>query len=74
MREEVSDLGEGTHTFHVFVYPNVTGGESLVNATMLDKNVTLSESRLASLDRLLTPEPKLKNKERNNVRELSGKY
>ncbi|KAK3759163.1 hypothetical protein RRG08_036954 [Elysia crispata] len=45
VREEVSDLGEGTHTFHVFVYPNVTGGESLVNATMLDKNVTLSFPR-----------------------------
>ncbi|GFR96541.1 collagen alpha-5(VI) chain [Elysia marginata] len=38
----VEELGEGTHSFQGYIYPDVTGGESLVNATTPKKTVTLT--------------------------------
>ena len=40
----VSELGEGTHSFLGFIYPGVTGGETLVNVIEPSKTVTLGES------------------------------
>ena len=37
------DLGEGTHSFQGYIYPDVPGGESLVTALTPDRNVTFSE-------------------------------
>ncbi|GFR59999.1 hemicentin-2 [Elysia marginata] len=38
----VEELGEGTHSFEGFIYPDVTGGENLVPGTGPHKNVYLS--------------------------------
>ncbi|KAK3703498.1 hypothetical protein RRG08_002116 [Elysia crispata] len=38
----VAELGAGTHTFRVQVYPNVTASEDVVHATTLAQNVTFS--------------------------------
>ena len=39
----VSDLGEGTHRFQAYIYPDVTDGQSLVEAVTLNATVNLSE-------------------------------
>ena len=39
----VSELGEGTHSFQGYIYPNVTGGENLVDSIEPSKTVTLCE-------------------------------
>ena len=39
----VSELGEGTHSFQGYIYPDVTGGGTLVNAIEPSKTVTLCE-------------------------------
>ncbi|GFR87313.1 hypothetical protein ElyMa_002490500, partial [Elysia marginata] len=38
----VQELGEGTHSFLGFIYPDVTGGKNNVYGITLDKTVTLS--------------------------------
>ncbi|GFN84767.1 vascular cell adhesion protein 1 [Plakobranchus ocellatus] len=38
----VADLGEGTHSFRAFIYPDVTNGINLVTATIASTNVTLT--------------------------------
>ncbi|GFR71094.1 hypothetical protein ElyMa_000344100 [Elysia marginata] len=38
----VQELGEGTHSFLGYIYPDVTGGSSMVNGSSTDKTVTLS--------------------------------
>ncbi|GFO46665.1 neural cell adhesion molecule 1 [Plakobranchus ocellatus] len=38
----VAELGEGTHTFRAFIYPDVTDGIDLVTATIASTNVTLT--------------------------------
>ena len=35
----VEDLGEGTHSFQGYIYPNVTGGKSLVVPIKPEKTV-----------------------------------
>ena len=40
----VGDLGEGTLRFRGFIYPDVTGGKSLVNATGIAESLTLGRS------------------------------
>ena len=42
----VKELGEGTHSFTGYIYPDMTGGSSKVTATLADKTVTLSKSGL----------------------------
>ncbi|KAK3787216.1 hypothetical protein RRG08_059034 [Elysia crispata] len=37
----VKQLGEGTHRFQAYIYPNVTGWESRVSSIPLDKTVKL---------------------------------
>ena len=51
----VTDLGEGTHSFQAYIYPNVTGGEHLVRAITPDTIVNLSRyfHWFALSDRLL---------------------
>ena len=39
----VADLGEGTHRFQAQIYPDVTGGESLVDALTPSETVNLCE-------------------------------
>ena len=39
----VKQLGEGTHRFQAYIYPNVTGWESRVSSIPLDKTVILRE-------------------------------
>ena len=39
----VSKLGEGTHRFQAYIYPDVTDGESLVEAVTLNATVNLCE-------------------------------
>ena len=39
----VSELGEGTHSFQGYIYPEVTGGGTLVNVIEASKTVTLCE-------------------------------
>ncbi|KAK3703499.1 hypothetical protein RRG08_002117 [Elysia crispata] len=41
----VGDLGEGTLRFRGFIYPDVTGGKSLVNATGIAESLTLALPR-----------------------------
>ncbi|GFN84770.1 cell adhesion molecule [Plakobranchus ocellatus] len=38
----VAELGEGTHSFRAFIYPDVTGGTDLVAATTASTTVTLT--------------------------------
>ncbi|KAK3798993.1 hypothetical protein RRG08_050229 [Elysia crispata] len=38
----VADLGEGTHRFQAYIYPNVTGGKKLVEAVTLNATVNLT--------------------------------
>ncbi|GFR96537.1 hypothetical protein ElyMa_002723300 [Elysia marginata] len=38
----VEELGEGTHSFQGYIYPDVTGGENLGNATLPNTTVELS--------------------------------
>ncbi|GFS00434.1 neural cell adhesion molecule 1 [Elysia marginata] len=38
----VEELGEGTHSFMGYIYPDVTGREHLMNVITTDKTVTLS--------------------------------
>ncbi|KAK3767342.1 hypothetical protein RRG08_050889 [Elysia crispata] len=38
----VADLAEGTHRFQAYIYPDVTGGESLVDALAPSETVNLS--------------------------------
>ncbi|GFR72862.1 hypothetical protein ElyMa_005717100 [Elysia marginata] len=38
----VKKLGEGTHSFQGYIYPDVTGGENLVRGSPTHKTVTLS--------------------------------
>ncbi|GFN93544.1 hypothetical protein PoB_002005000 [Plakobranchus ocellatus] len=38
----VAELGEGTHTFRAFIYPDVTDGRNLVTATTASPNLTLT--------------------------------
>ena len=45
--ELVADLGEGDHTFEVFVYPNVTDGKTLVNATAPLAIISLCKSLIS---------------------------
>ena len=40
----VQELGEGTHSFTGYIYPDVTGDPAKVTGTPADKTVTLSES------------------------------
>ena len=40
----VSELGEGTHSFQGYIYPDVTGGRTFVNVIEPSKTVTLCES------------------------------
>ena len=42
----VSELGEGTHSFQGYIYPDVSGGQNLVNAIEPTKTVSLCESLL----------------------------
>ena len=44
MSVSVSELGEGTHSFQGYIYPDVTEGENLVNGSESSKSVTLCES------------------------------
>ena len=39
----VEDLGEGTHSFQGYIYPDVTGGEDLVDAITPNTTVNLCE-------------------------------
>ncbi|GFO32209.1 hypothetical protein PoB_005871400 [Plakobranchus ocellatus] len=39
----VAELGEGTHNFRAFIYPDVTDGKDLVAATTVSTTVTLSK-------------------------------
>lgn len=43
----VSELGEGTHTFHAYCFPNVTGGLEMVNMTSAATAVKLSFPRVS---------------------------
>ncbi|RUS68550.1 hypothetical protein EGW08_023688, partial [Elysia chlorotica] len=47
---EVKDLGEGTHSFTGYIYPNVTGGDTLVGGSDGDKTVTLIESACSPVE------------------------
>ncbi|GFO27332.1 neural cell adhesion molecule 1 [Plakobranchus ocellatus] len=38
----VAELGEGTHSFRVFIYPDVTNGRNLVTATTASTTVSLT--------------------------------
>ena len=40
----VQELGEGTHSFTGYIYPDVTGGSTKVTGTQADKTVTLGKS------------------------------
>ncbi|GFR57917.1 hypothetical protein ElyMa_001756100 [Elysia marginata] len=42
VRVSVEELGEGTHSFLGYIYPDVTGGQNMVNGSPADKTVTLS--------------------------------
>ncbi|KAK3803254.1 hypothetical protein RRG08_049638 [Elysia crispata] len=43
----VKQLGEGTHRFQAYIYPNVTGWESRVSSIPLDKTVILRPPQLS---------------------------
>lgn len=45
VKVELTELGEGIHTFHAYCFPNVTDGQELVNVTSPAENVTLSFPR-----------------------------
>ena len=40
----VEDLGEGTHSFQGYIYPDVTGGKTLVGPMTPSKTVTVGRS------------------------------
>ena len=40
----IADLGEGTHSFVGYIYPDVTDGKSLVDAIISNTTVTFSRS------------------------------
>ncbi|GFS05748.1 neural cell adhesion molecule 1 [Elysia marginata] len=42
VRVSVEELGEGTHSFVGYIYPDVTGGKNMMNGSPADKDVTLS--------------------------------
>ena len=44
VRVTLAELGEGTHTFQGYIYPDVTGGKTLVNATTIARDITIGRS------------------------------
>ncbi|GFS13286.1 hypothetical protein ElyMa_001393000, partial [Elysia marginata] len=47
----VEELGEGTHSFLGYIYPDVIGGEYMVYGSTTDKTVTLNSVQIASSSR-----------------------
>ncbi|GFR79786.1 hypothetical protein ElyMa_000563700 [Elysia marginata] len=44
----VQNLGEGTHSFIGYIYPDMTGVKNMVNGSPTDKTVTLNSVQIAS--------------------------
>ncbi|GFR99202.1 hypothetical protein ElyMa_001038200 [Elysia marginata] len=62
------ELGEGTHSFSGYIYPDVTGGENLVNGITLNKNVTLgSDSGSAQTESPPPPIEIFQDVDNNNI-------
>ena len=48
-----TELGFGTHSFQAYIYPDIPGGESLVDATTPNQTVTFSKSLAPIYDSLM---------------------